>query len=57
MTKVKMCNVFAALSNFVIDTKGNIRYTLYGNVEWNSEEITKVIQSLAKEKKVSLVSN
>jgi len=52
-----MCNVFAALSNFVIDTKGNIRYTLYGNVEWNSEEITKVIQSLAKEKKVSLVSN
>ena len=42
-------NVFAAPSNFVIDTKGKIRYTLYGGVEWDSEEITKVIQDLAAE--------
>ncbi len=42
-------NVFAAPSNFVIDTKGKIRYTLYGGVEWDSEEITKAIQDLAKE--------
>ena len=43
-------NVFAAPSNFVIDTKGKIRYTLYGGVEWDSEEITKAIQELAAEK-------
>jgi len=47
---VQAWNVFAAPSNFVIDTKGKIRYTLYGGVEWDSEEITKVIQELAKEK-------
>lgn len=43
-------NVFAAPSNFVIDTKGKIRYTLYGGVEWDSEEITKAIKDLAAEK-------
>jgi peroxiredoxin len=43
-------NVFAAPSNFLIDTKGKIRYTLYGGVEWDSEEITKAIKDLATEK-------
>jgi len=47
---VQAWNVFAAPSNFVIDTKGKIRYTLYGGVEWDSEEIVKVIQTLAAEK-------
>ncbi len=47
---VQAWNVFAAPSNFVIDPKGKIRYTLYGGVEWDSEEITKVIKSLAEEK-------
>ncbi len=42
-------NVFAAPSNFVIDTKGKVRYTLYGGVEWDSEEITNAIRDLAKE--------
>ena len=42
-------NVFAAPSNFVIDTKGKIRYTLYGGVEWDSAEITKTIKDLAAE--------
>ncbi|MEE9444636.1 MAG: TlpA disulfide reductase family protein [Cocleimonas sp.] len=46
---VQAWNVFAAPSNFVIDTKGKIRYTLYGGVEWDSEEITKAIQDLAAE--------
>ncbi len=46
---VQAWNVFAAPSNFVIDTKGKIRYTLYGGVEWDSEEITKAIKDLAKE--------
>lgn len=48
---VQAWNVFAAPSNFVIDTTGKIRYTLYGGVEWDSEEITKTIQELAAEKK------
>ena len=48
---VQAWNVFAAPSNFLIDTKGKIRYTLYGGVEWDAEEITKVIQALALEKK------
>ena len=48
---VQAWNVFAAPSNFVIDTKGKIRYTLYGGVEWDSEEIIKAIQDLAKEDK------
>ena len=43
-------NVFAAPSNFVIDSKGKIRYTLYGGVEWDSEEIIKAIKDLAAEK-------
>ena len=42
-------NVFAAPSNFLIGPKGIIRYTLYGGVEWDSEEITKAIKNLAKE--------
>jgi len=46
---VQAWNVFAAPSNFVIDTKGKIRYTLYGGVEWDSESITKAIQDLALE--------
>jgi len=46
---VQAWSVFAAPSNFVIDTKGKIRYTLYGGVEWDSEEITKAIKDLAKE--------
>jgi len=46
-------NVFAAPSNFLIDTKGKIRYTLYGGVEWDSEDITKAIKDLASEKEAS----
>ncbi len=42
-------NVFAAPSNFLIDTKGKIRYTLYGEVEWDSDKIIKIIEGLAKE--------
>lgn len=47
--KTQAWNVFAAPSNFLIDPQGKIRYTLYGGVEWDSEEITKTIQDLAKD--------
>lgn len=42
-------NVFAAPSNFLIGPKGKIRYTLYGGVEWDSEEIIKAIKGLSDE--------
>ncbi len=38
--------VFAAPSNFVVDRDGDIRYTLYGGVEWDSEEIVTALESL-----------
>jgi len=41
-------NVFAAPSNFIIDPKGKIKYTLFGGVEWDSNEIIETITSLAK---------
>lgn len=48
---VQAWNVFAAPSNFVIGTKGKIRYTLFGGVDWDSDEIVKAIQTLAAEDK------
>lgn len=46
---VQAWNVFAAPSNFLVDKKGKIRYTLYGGVEWDDEEMVKSIESLAAE--------
>ena len=40
--------VYAAPSNFVIDPDGNIRYTLFGGVEWDSDEIVKKLKALSK---------
>ena len=40
-------NVFAAPSNFIIDPAGNIRYTLFGGVEWDSDEMVMALKSLA----------
>ncbi len=40
--------VFAAPSNFIIDPEGNIRYTLFGGVEWDSDELIEKIKAVAK---------
>ena len=40
-------NVFAAPSNFIIDPQGNIRYTLFGGVEWDSNEMVMQLKALA----------
>lgn len=40
--------VFAAPMNFIIDPKGKVRYTLFGGVEWDSEEMVAVLSDLAK---------
>lgn len=44
---VQAWNVFAAPSNFVIDGKGKIRYTLFGGVDWDSDDIVNTIKQLA----------
>lgn len=40
--------VFAAPSNFIIGPDGKIHYTLFGGVEWDSEELVGRLQALAK---------
>jgi len=40
-------SVFAAPSNFIIDPKGNIRYTLFGGVEWDSQELINKLKAVA----------
>jgi thiol-disulfide isomerase/thioredoxin len=39
--------VFAAPSNFIIDPEGNIRYTLFGGVEWDSDELIEKLKAVA----------
>jgi thiol-disulfide isomerase/thioredoxin len=38
--------VFAAPSNFIIGPDGKIKYTLFGGVEWDSDELVKKLKSL-----------
>ena len=40
--------VFAAPSNFIIDPEGKIRYTLFGGVEWDSDELIEKLKAVAK---------
>lgn len=40
--------VFAAPMNFIIDPQGNVRYTLFGGVEWDSDEMVAVLRDLAE---------
>ncbi len=47
-SSVQKWHVFAAPSNFLINKQGEIAYTLFGGVEWDSEEITNKITQLSK---------
>lgn len=38
--------VFAAPANFILDKKGNIIFTLYGGIEWDSDEMVKKLTDL-----------
>ena len=38
--------VFAAPSNFIIDPDGNIRYTLFGGIEWDSVELIEKLKAV-----------
>ena len=38
--------VFAAPSNFILGPDGRIRYTLFGGVEWDSDELVTALKAL-----------
>jgi len=38
--------VFAAPSNFIVGPDGNIKYTLFGGVEWDSDELIEKLKAL-----------
>ena len=40
--------IFAAPSNFIIGPDGKIKYTLFGGVEWDSDELVEKLKALAK---------
>jgi len=40
--------VFAAPSNFIVGVDGKIKYTLFGGVEWDSDELIEKIKAVAK---------
>ncbi len=48
--QIEAWNVFATPSNFLIDTQGKIQYTLYGEFEWDSDTVVKLITELAATK-------
>jgi thiol-disulfide isomerase/thioredoxin len=39
-------SVFAAPSNFIIGPDGNIKYTLFGGVEWDDDELVNKLKEL-----------
>ena len=39
-------SVFAAPSNFIVGPEGKIRYTLFGGVEWDSDELIAKLKAL-----------
>jgi len=41
--------VFAAPANFILDKQGNIIYTLYGAVEWDSEAMVDKLSALTQQ--------
>ncbi len=40
--------IFAAPSNFIISPDGKIHYTLFGGVEWDSDEMVSKLKALAE---------
>jgi len=40
--------IFAAPSNFIIGPEGNIKYTLFGGVEWDSDELIEKLKAVGK---------
>lgn len=47
---VKPWNLAAFPSSFLIDKKGDIRYGLFGGIEWDNDEVINIIKKLQAEK-------
>ncbi len=43
---INQWKVFAAPANFILDKKGKIIYTLFGGIDWNSDEMVKKLSEL-----------
>jgi peroxiredoxin len=54
---VQAWNVFAAPSNFVIGPKGQVRYTLFGGVEWDSDEIINTLKTLSNKEPLNKIDS
>ena len=48
-TVMRQWNVMAFPTTFVVDKKGKIRYALFGSIDWDTDEITKTLQTLLNE--------
>ena len=46
---VKPWNLVAFPSSFLVDKKGNIRYGLFGGIEWDNDEVVGIINKLQAE--------
>lgn len=47
-TSIGDWRVFAAPSNFIVGPEGKIKYTLFGGVEWDSDELIEKIKAVAQ---------
>ncbi len=45
---IQKWKVFAAPSNFLISKQGQIKYTLFGGVDWDDQNIINIIKDMAK---------
>ncbi len=45
----KTWKVFAFPTSYIIDKKGNIRYSVAGGIDWNTPQVRQVIEKLLKE--------